>query len=64
MGYQCIYNANRLHEDIIQRRCSYLSTYFAKKWNKIRMKQLAGGKHMEKDCFPRTLKFKMLGFES
>jgi hypothetical protein len=23
------------------------------------MKQLAGGKHMENDCFPRTLKFKM-----
>ena len=29
------------------------------KWNKICMKQLAGGKHMENDCFPRTLKFKM-----
>jgi hypothetical protein len=24
------------------------------------MKQLAGGKHMENDCFPRTLKFEML----
>jgi hypothetical protein len=23
------------------------------------MKQLAGGKHMENDCFPRTLKFEM-----
>jgi hypothetical protein len=23
------------------------------------MKQLAGGKHMENDCFPKTLKFKM-----
>jgi hypothetical protein len=25
MGYQCIYNANRLSEDIMQRRCSCLS---------------------------------------
>jgi hypothetical protein len=25
-----------------------------KKWNKIRMKQLAGGKYMEKDYFSRT----------
>jgi hypothetical protein len=24
------------------------------------MKQLAGGKHMENDCFPRTLKFEIL----
>jgi hypothetical protein len=24
------------------------------------MKQLAGGKHMENDCFPRTLKFEMV----
>jgi hypothetical protein len=31
-----------------------------KKWNKICMKQLAGGKHMENDYFPRTLKFEML----
>jgi hypothetical protein len=23
------------------------------------MKQLAGGKHTENDCFPRTLKFEM-----
>jgi hypothetical protein len=23
------------------------------------MKQLAGGKHIENDCFPRTLKFEM-----
>jgi hypothetical protein len=30
-----------------------------KKWNEIHMKQLAGGKHMENDCFPRTLKFEM-----
>jgi hypothetical protein len=30
-----------------------------KKWNKIRMKQLASRKHMKNDCFPRTLKFKM-----
>jgi hypothetical protein len=29
------------------------------KWNEIRMKQLAGGKHMENDCFTRTLKFEM-----
>jgi hypothetical protein len=29
------------------------------KWNEICMKQLAGGKHMENDCFPRTLKFEM-----
>jgi hypothetical protein len=30
-----------------------------KKWNEICMKQLVGGKHMENDCFPRTLKFEM-----
>jgi hypothetical protein len=29
------------------------------KWNEIFMKQLAGRKHMENDCFPRTLKFEM-----
>jgi hypothetical protein len=29
------------------------------KWNEIHMKQLVGGKHMENDCFPRTLKFEM-----
>jgi hypothetical protein len=31
MGYQCIYNANRLREDIMQRRCSYLSYKLCKK---------------------------------
>jgi hypothetical protein len=30
-----------------------------KKWNKIRMKQLDSGKHMENDYFSRTLKFEM-----
>jgi hypothetical protein len=30
-----------------------------KKWNEICMKQLASGKHMENNCFPRTLKFEM-----
>jgi hypothetical protein len=25
LGYKCIYNANRLREDIMQRRFSYLS---------------------------------------
>jgi hypothetical protein len=30
-----------------------------KEWNESRMKQLAGGKRMENDCFPRTLKFEM-----
>jgi hypothetical protein len=35
-----------------------------KKWNEICMKQLAGEKHMENDCFPRTLKLKMLLFDS
>jgi hypothetical protein len=30
------------------------------KWNKICMKQLASGKHMENDCFLRTLKFEKL----
>ena len=29
------------------------------KWNKICIKQLAGGKHMENNCFLKTLKFKM-----
>jgi hypothetical protein len=28
-----------------------------KKWNELCMKQLAGGKRMENNCFPRTLKF-------
>jgi hypothetical protein len=28
-------------------------------WNEICMKQLASGKHMENDCFSRTLKFEM-----
>jgi hypothetical protein len=28
------------------------------------MKQLAGGKHMEYDCFSKTLKFEMNKFES
>jgi hypothetical protein len=31
-----------------------------KKWNEIRMKQLAGRKYMENDCFPGTLKFEIL----
>jgi hypothetical protein len=31
-----------------------------KKRNEICMKELAGGKHMENDCFPRTLKFEMI----
>jgi hypothetical protein len=35
-----------------------------KKCNEICMKQLAGGKHMEYDCFPKTLKFKMNMLES
>jgi hypothetical protein len=30
-----------------------------KKWNEIRMKELASGKCMENDCFLRTLKFEM-----
>jgi hypothetical protein len=34
-------------------------TNFAKKMNEIYMKQPASGKHMENDCFLRTLKFKM-----
>jgi hypothetical protein len=29
------------------------------KWKEICMKQLADGKHMENDYFPRTLKFEM-----
>jgi hypothetical protein len=32
-----------------------------KKWNKIYMKQLADGKHMENNYFLRTLKFEMGG---
>jgi hypothetical protein len=72
MGYQCIYNANRLREDIMQRRCSYLlyqlwkmekmeqNLFMQKKWNEICMKKLAGGKCMQNDCFSRTLKFEML----
>jgi hypothetical protein len=44
----------------VQRRCSYLSYQLCKKkWNEIRMKELAGEKCMENDCFLRTLKFEM-----
>ena len=53
------YNANGLHEDIMQRRCSYLSYKLVNKWNEICIKQLAIGKHMENNCFPRNLKFEM-----
>jgi hypothetical protein len=35
-------------------------TNFAKKQKEICMKQLAGRKHMENDCFSRTLKFEMI----
>jgi hypothetical protein len=31
-----------------------------KRQNKIRMKELAGGKYMENDCFLKTLKFEMI----
>jgi hypothetical protein len=30
------------------------------KWNEICMKQLASGKHLGNNCFPRTLKFEMM----
>jgi hypothetical protein len=32
---------------------------FINKWNEICIKQLAIGKHMENDCFPKNLKFEM-----
>jgi hypothetical protein len=51
VGYQCIYNANSLHEDIMQRRCSYLSYQLWKKMDETRMKELTDGKCMENDCF-------------
>ena len=35
-------------------------TNFAKKWNEICIKQLAGGKCMENNCFMRTLKLEMI----
>jgi hypothetical protein len=35
-----------------------------KKWNEIHMKQVASGKHMENNCFLRTLKFKMIAYRS
>jgi hypothetical protein len=59
MWYQCIYNANRLREDIMQRRCLYLSYKFTKKMEQNSHEQLANGKHIKNDCFPRTLKFEM-----
>jgi hypothetical protein len=31
VGYECIYNINRLCEDIMQIRCSYLSYKLSKK---------------------------------
>jgi hypothetical protein len=37
----------------------FLVPTLQKKWNEIRMKELAGGKCMENDCFLRTLKFEM-----
>jgi hypothetical protein len=33
------------------------------KWNEICMKELAGGKHMENDYFPGTLKFEMVPYK-
>jgi hypothetical protein len=47
MGYQCIYNANRLREDIMQRRCSYLLYQLCKK--------------MERNSHERTSRWKMYG---
>jgi hypothetical protein len=41
----------------MQRRCSYLSYKLCRE---ICMNQLAGGKHMENNCFLRTFKFEML----
>jgi hypothetical protein len=47
VGYQCIYNENRLREDIMQRRCSYLSYQLCKK--------------MEQNSHERTNQWKMYG---
>jgi hypothetical protein len=40
----------------------YVVQTLQKKWNEICIKQLADGKYIENDCFPRTLKFEMLYF--
>jgi hypothetical protein len=61
VGYQCIYDANRLREDIMQWKMFILVLQnLQKKWNEICMTQLPGGKCVENDCFPRTLMFEML----
>jgi hypothetical protein len=53
-----------MHIDYVKISCKedvhICHTNFAKKWNEICMIQLAGGKHMENNCFLRTLKFEML----
>jgi hypothetical protein len=37
----------------------FITQTLQNKWNEICKKQVAGGKHMENDYFPRTLKFEM-----
>jgi hypothetical protein len=38
------------------------TNFVKKKWNKICMKPLIGGKHMENKYFPRILMFEMASF--
>jgi hypothetical protein len=47
VGYQCIYNANRLHEDIMQEDVHICRTNFAKK--------------MEQNSHEKTSRWKMYG---
>jgi hypothetical protein len=59
----CSINVLMMQIDYVKISCKedvhICRTNTANKWNEICMKQLAGGKHMVNDCFPRTLKFEM-----
>ena len=58
MGYQCIYNTNRLHEDIMQRRCSYLSYKLYKKNGTNLYETTSQWKMYGKQLFSEDLEFR------
>jgi hypothetical protein len=49
-------NVFMMQIDYVKILCKENVQALQKKSNRICMKQLIGGKHMENDCFPRTLK--------
>jgi hypothetical protein len=60
VGYQCIYNAKIDYVKISCKEDVHICrTNFTKNIEQIRMKQLAGAKCMENECFMKTLKFEM-----